>query len=342
MAVENPTPAVDPIAASLADIEVPVNPPATPPATPPADPPATPPGDNGGAPQNPAAPEGGEAVEINPYIDVMQKRFKLNGIELEVPKELQGKDVSPDVVVDYMQNKILMHNATNDPFLNEYMTASKTEGFNREEFIKSYNDKNAMLNMPSKDFLKESYRQKNGKSEENPNGWTDEDIDTRLNKMDRIELDEQADAIKASLREKMKSPSLNKEQIEKRINIANEAIFKNIEDVSLIMSKENNIGGVPHTQEDAAEFKEVFKKLSAINPETGKPKFTDFFSDDKNLYQSLYLMWKATNSNNGINKWLSDFKEGYKAEILSKTGVNQRRDAGNAKQVSVMKPDDLV
>jgi hypothetical protein len=334
---------VDRIAAALADIEVPVGPSNNPPATPPADPPAgdpppgdppAPPAEGGGDPQPPAFE--------NPYLKTMRDRFKLSGIELDIPKELEAEGVAPEKVIDYMQTKILEHGSSSDPFLSKYLEASKQEGFDRDKFISSYNEENALLTMPSKDFLRTLYKKRNGKTEANPEGWTDADIDTRLSKMDRIELDEVAESLKTKMKENLTKSTTSPEVIQKRIQIANDAIFKNVEDVAVIMSKESNIGGIPHTQEDAAEFKEVFKQLAAINPETGKPRFTDFFSDDKNLYSSLYLMWKATNEKNGINSWLSDFKENFKAEILSKTKVNPSTQRGNSKQISQPKPEDYV
>ena len=268
--------------------------------------------------------------------------MKLSGIDVEIPKELNKPDADPEQVLSFVQEKLTEKAALSDPFISEYLQASKQEGFSREKFLESYGEKFAMLNLPNKDFLMKVYEAKNGKSEENPNGWTKEDIETYLNKMSRIEIDEKAEAMKNSYRDSISKPTVDKEAFTKRVNTANTAITDRVKKLSAIMSKEEDIGGIPHTKEDNEKFTEFFTAVSKVNPETGKTAIQAMLNDDKILYKAMYLLWKAEGTEENIKSWISDFKESYKADVLNKAGVNQRRSGGNTRQVSVMKADDFV
>jgi hypothetical protein len=278
----------------------------------------------------------------NPIITTFAERLKLKGIDVEVPEELNKPDANPEEVINFIERQLEENVAYSDPFINEYVNASKQEGFSREKFLQQYNHKVSLLNLPSKDFLYNYFKSQNGKSEQNPDGWTDEEINTHLSKLTRIELDTQAGQLKSKLKESIFKPKVDPEALAKKAEIANKALSKRVNTLFDVMSQEKEFGGIPHTEEDAKNFKEFFSAISTINPKTGRPILSTMLNDDKVLYKAMYLLWKAEGTEKNIKAWLSDFKEGYKEDVLNRTRVNQRRDSGNARQVTVMKPEDYV
>jgi hypothetical protein len=216
------------------------------------------------------------------------------------------------------------------------------EGFSHEKFIENYSNKIKLVNLPAKELLKTVYTKKYGKSEQNPNGLTPEQIETDLSKMSVFDLEERAGAIRNELKKALFKVNISEDKKTEMIKTANETLEQKAIETANLFAKETEIDGIPYNEEDKKAFGEFFKDVSKINPETGRPYFWNILNDDQNLFKSLYLLWKAEGTEENIKSWLSDFKEAYKSEILNKTRVNQRTESGNTRQVSVMKPEDYV
>ena len=283
-----------------------------------------------------------ETPKVNPFINTFQQDMKLNGLDIEVPDELKTPDADPQKVIGFMENKLQEKIASKDPFISEYLKAKEMDGFTPEKFIENYSKKVELINLPSKDLLKRLYLMKNGKTEENPNGWEVEDVDNYLSKMSRIEIDEQAENLRKQLKTDLFNTKVDPEIKKQRINTVNKAVEEKINTLKEIMGKEESIGGIPHTKEDAEEFAQFFTDISKTDPETGTNKLSVLINDDKVLYKALYLLWKAESNDNNIKNYISDFKENYKKEVLDKTRVNPRQESGSSRNIQVLKPEDYV
>jgi len=203
--------------------------------------------------------------------------------------------------------------------------------------------------MPSRDFLINDLTRENGKTDENPNGWTKEDIESYVNDMSPIDLDMRANERKQKIYDSIQqeNDSLN----EKRKlaiktsaeNMNTTSIPQSVDKLFEEMASLKDIGGIPHTAEDQAAFKQMFLDSVSINPETGLPRTNELFNDNKVLYEVMYLYNKIHQKGEGsLRNFLSTFKEEYKQDILDKTGVSPRELGGSFHMASVPKPGDYI
>lgn len=232
----------------------------------------------------------------------------------------------------------------NDPFIKEYMEA-KAAGKTSTDFIKERQQQVNILELPSKDFMIQHLTRKNGRTEENPNGWTPETIRDHVENMNPIDLDLKADELKQTTRTELQTQQQNtqtkaKQEYQSRIQKVNQETMKQADELFGIMKAQTNIGGIPHTDSDQVEFKEVFKQATEINPETGESRLKDLFSDDQALYKALYLLHKANNGE--IDKWMATFRQDYKEKLKDKLRVNQSTQTGQTAYKAIPSPADFV
>lgn len=283
-----------------------------------------------------------ETVEYNPVIDQMRSTFAQQGIEVEIPKEFQGTEVPADKVYQFINDTLQKQQQSSDPLISQWNKA-KTDGLDVNQFIQQKVEQQQLLGLEPKEFLTRLYKARNGKTEQNPTGYTDEAIQEHLNKMSPIEVDEQATAYKAQLGETFNKPttqSQSPEIIAQQAEVSNKEAEKITTKLFTDMSQRSEIGGIPHGQADIDDFKPVFTDMVMKNPETGKTRVQELLSDDKILYDVLYAYHKM--SSGGLKTYLSQFKESYKAEILDKTGLKPNVTSGSTYTISVPKPEDFA
>ena len=232
----------------------------------------------------------------------------------------------------------------NDPFIRDYMTAKKS-GKTSTDFIKERQTEVNVLELPSKDYMIQHLTGKNGKTEENPNGWSPEMIRDHVEAMNPIDLDLKADELKGTQRAEITTKQETtqtkaREEYMARVDRVNNETIEQAGTLFGIMKAETNIGGIPHTDSDQSDFKDVFLSATQINPETGESRLRDLFSDDKALYKALYLLHKSNNGD--IDKWMSTFRQDYKEKLKDKLRVNQSSSVGQTAFTAVPKPEDFV
>lgn len=325
--------AADLLGNDLSGVETPAVPEVTPPVTPPETPPVVTTG-------TPAATP--DVVEYNPVIEQMRSTFAQQGIEVEIPDDFKGTEVPADKVYNFINETLQNQQQSSDPIISQWNKA-KADGLDANQFIQQKVEQQQLLGLESKEFMTRLYRARNGKTEQNPSGYTDEAIQEHLNKMSPIELDEQATSYKAKLSEtfnKATPQSQSPEVISQQVETSNKEAEKIATKLFTDMSQRSEIGGMPHTQADIDDFKPVFTDMVMKNPETGKTRVQELLSNDKTLYDVLYAYHKMNGG--GLKTYLSQFKESYKAEILEKTGLRPNTTAGNTYTVSVPKPEDFA
>jgi hypothetical protein len=294
--------------------------------------------------------ESPDAFSPNPAWNILQEKLSTPEAKYELPEyilkgqDAEGNPLTPEKEFDYLVDSIARNIEVEDedPFIAMYKAEKVKEGFNYDDFVKSYRSQTDILNLPSKEFMTEYLKMD---SEQNKRGWTDDDISEFLEGKNKIELDTMAEGAKENMQGMLKAQASTKqaEAIKQRQEKAARVIEdynKNI-DVSVgnlvnEMSKVSKIGGLPHGQADIDEFLPIFKEQVRLNPATGAPNIKELFNDDKVLYETLYLLHKMKQGA------FTDINEKAKQEVLQKTGLQKRQEGGTGKTVKVPKSDDYV
>jgi len=290
-----------------------------------------------------------------PKLDGLEKIFiedvKSLNETFDLPENFS--ELSETEKYKFMKEQILENTqkqqTSDDPFIDEYLEAKKN-GMGVDEFIQKRNILNTIKQMPDDQFLFNYYQNKNGKTEENPNGWNDEDINRYIEelKANPIKLKNEADRYRDEIYGEIKQESEQyktkiSEQIKDQSIKMNETVVKeSVDKLFAEMAELKDIGGIPHTPEDQTAFKQMFLDVVSINPETGYSRAKELFSDDKVLYQTLYLYSKIKDGENSLKGFLSKFKEEYKQQILDKTRLAPRKEGGRYDLSSIPEPGDFV
>ena len=234
-----------------------------------------------------------------------------------------------------------------DPFVNSYLKA-KEQGVTPQDFIRQQNITETVRNMSDLDFLVEDLLRENGKTEKNPNGWERGTVEEYVNGMNEVDRFQRAKERKDKMMQGLDQQS-EQHQTELRAKIREQAetansttITKTVDELFSKMATTKDIGGIPHTPQEQAAFKQMFTDAVSINPETGYSRTRELFSDDEVLYKTLFLYSKIQEGDNSLRGFLSNFKEEYKQEILDKTRLAPRKEGGKYQQVNVPEPDDMV
>lgn len=286
----------------------------------------------------------------NPAWNILKKKLSTDNNPYELPshivsrKKADGTDLTEDEEFDELVSHIIanVEQEENDPFVAKYKAEAAKEGFNLNEFIKTYHNETDIFSLPSKDYLFSKMKQQVVAKKAD---WTDEEIETYLASKNRIELDMLANQAKASDKNAYAQQSkIQQEKTMQENRVKQDLAVKDLNtkiasQASVLMSKmvnESSIGGIPHGQAEVDEFAPYFNDLVSINPATGKPKLNELLDNDETLYRALYLLYNADKGK------LTDFKERYKQEILEKTSLGKRTEGGTQRTVRVPKPDDFV
>ena len=284
------------------------------------------------------------------FLSAFEAEMRKTNPEFKLDEKVSEKSPLEQIayVKDHLQKTSFSADLANDPFIQSYVEAKKN-GIPAQTFMEQNNLVETIKNMPSRDFLIRDLQRQNGKSEKNPDGWTTEDIEAHVDSMNKIDMDLKAQERKESIYNGIKQENSaylqkQKDLIKQESETANSTVIKEtVDKLFNDMADIKDIGGIPHTAEDQAAFKQMFTDAVSINPETGYPRTRELFNDDKVLYEVLYLYNKIHNKGEGsLRNFLSTFKEEYKQEILDKTRVSPRKEGGGFNSVKIPVPGDFV
>lgn len=267
--------------------------------------------------------------------------------DFEIPEEVITGDQTAqfNFIKDHITKSIP---EVNDEFVQAYQIAKKA-GIPPDEFVSLFNKDVDDPNLSSRDYLVKHYLKNNGKSDDNPDGWTREEIEAEVDSMTKFKQDLEAkqarsEAAKAKEASNTKIIDSLKTKYQAKVEKANKKVEADVPKLFESMKDLTEIGGIPHTEEDQNEFLPIFTELIKFNPETGKPRVNDYFHNDQTLYKALWLLHKAEKEGEGsIKTYLSTFKEDYKESILKdKTKIKPSKQAGNTKVSKLPTFDDYV
>ena len=235
---------------------------------------------------------------------------------------------------------------SDDPFLDAYSQA-KDRGLSPQEFMQQQNLTETVKGMTDRDFLVEDLLRENGKSEERPQGWERVTVEEYVDNMNEVDRFQKAKDRKDNLLGQLDQQSEQnqqkiKAQIREQAEAANSGqVLKTVDALFSKMATSKDIGGIPHTPKDQAEFKQVFTDAVSINPETGYSRTRELLSNDEVLYKALYL-YNKVEGDNSLRGFLSSFKEEYKQDILDRTRLAPRQEGGNFQDVAIPESKDFV
>lgn len=305
----------------------------------PAGEPAAIPGVEKAAPADDSSPTGNDN-QLSPYWQKLQKDITAIDPEYKLPeilttkKKEDGTPITPEEEFDLLREEIYKHTEdpyADDPFIGSYLAAKESPEFDEAKWIaeqaKAYN----FITAPAKSLVLEAFRITNEKESK---GWTEENIQAFVDGMNPIDLELKADSIRNAYRGNLAESQRNSKILEQQ-KYTEHIQTKTQENIALAkatfteVEKISSLGGVPHGEPERAEFQPVYEKLVTINPETGNAYALDLLMDNQTLYKALYLL-HATDK--GL---ISNFKEDFKAETLSKMDVNKNSNKGGAANVAI-------
>lgn len=265
------------------------------------DPPPPPPP---GTPPVEGAPPAADAYQVNAYWDILAKKLSNENAQYEVPESVRtGRDGEAPFTAEQSFDamaKVIQENTRipelEDPFIREYVTESRgNKDFNLSTWI---NDRVKpvvdMSNLSDRDFVQQAYQSRHGQSEQNPNGWTEEEIIQELDRMGRIQLQKE----RTSLQDEF-SFERNK-QIEKdraSREIENQRVVKQLQDVTNLeieklsthFSKDRNVNGIEFGESDINDAINEYTALSKFDKEGNRPIY-DIFNEEQNLFKAFLLL----------------------------------------------------
>ena len=309
---------------------------------------------DGGQPDPNAEPGGaGSAPEPKPKTsffneEVIQLRLnelKEAGTEVKFPEgfnELPANDQ-----LKFMKENLFVGEKqtieSDDPFVSNYLKA-KEQGLSADQFLEQQKVIDSVKNMNSRDFLISMYSTKNLKTDENPNGWTKEQIEEYVDGLPVVQRDLEAEKGKSEYYSQIEESNSTYKQrradaiAAKAEELNKTEIAQEVDELFQTMSSEKEIGGIPHTAEDIADFKAFFTEAVSINPVTGYPRTREIFGNNKVLYTMLWNLFKSGD----VKELRSIMNESYKQGILDKTSIAPKKTGGQQVTVAVPSPEDFV
>lgn len=171
-----------------------------------------------------------------------------------------------------------------DAFVREYMISSTKEGFDRKQWLKEQTERSDIMELPSKEFMRQVLK---SQAKQNKFDWSDDDIESKLSSMSKVDLDMQANQYKAQMKtyndrvteDRMKE---NVEKQKQNLEKSNKTITDNISQWVSKNQDKRKLGGFEF---DEAEAAELFKEL----PEFMTKKPVDLPDGSKGFYSEADL-----------------------------------------------------
>ena len=249
-----------------------------------------------------------------------------------------------DVLFD---NTILGKTEEDDAFVRNYLVASSKEGFDRKQWLQSLTQQQSIMDLPADRFMFEVYRQEMGKSEQNPDGLTDEELQSYISKKDPVELKIESTKRKAAYRqyEEQREAHEQKVQEERFVQSYSQAEKENSEYIDNYLEKTkgfNNIDGIELGEADMQQFRKDlpdFFKRKIVEIDGRKVAYSEaeqllseITTNPEKSVALLPLLWMI--KNNKLKGYSSMLKEQVKRNIESKFDKYMEQDKGQSFSVN--------
>lgn len=247
-----------------------------------------------------------------------------------ITKENEGKMLL-DFLTENLQNGEIDENIP--AAAKEIIELHKKGTFDEAEWIRQRQYRQNIESMSTDDVLFNAYKNEYGKTEENKDGYSDEEIKEFLGKKSKLEKDIEAknikEAYKAHAAEVQNQSRAHYEQqmikeieignIEKE-KIANQLITANVNKAEFL--------GVPFSKAETEEYNKFFRNAVKIDPKTGTSALYDLLQSDDVIYEIGAILWKG--GSKAIKEKIAQAKNSTKEEIEKKLGVKADLKAASA------------
>jgi hypothetical protein len=248
------------------------------------------------------------------------------------------------VLLDFLSQAIEPSYDDFPPELKEQIELHKKGVYNPDEYFKQRSPENDFTKLSDDDFLFALFKQEEGKSENNPDGLSDEEIKDDLSRMSRIEKKQLARARRNEILEKREQyRNAEAERIKQvREKSYEEINAKKIEMAQKVVNQHKEVTdyyGIEATPEEKAKFDKDFLEMIKINKETGTHKIAEMLNDDAVFYKTAFFLWKGEK---GLKGYISDLKESVKKNIEEKIDPVLEPGRGSTKLASAVDREKLV
>ena len=274
-----------------------------------------------------------------PLWEQLKSKLSTDERPWDIPDEIkEGKfgegKTELDVLIDHIYANTDFSSIAptiDDPFVQDYLEAKAKENFSRDEWLRSQAGKANIFELKGKEFLTEYYKQYRGKTETNPDGYTDEDINIYLSGKNRIEIDKEEDVLRKHLKEsRAVEEAKNMEAIKQRdveaFNTQEKTNQSKIKDFIKTNEFTKDFFGIELSEAERTQFFKDLPGLFARDPKTRMSKMDSLLQSESDILKLSALVWKGENA---IKSHISNIKESVKSEVESKLGVTSRIDGGS-------------
>lgn len=249
-------------------------------------------------------------------VDFIENTFGLFkqqlGDAFEVPKEVTKENFLDKVFEGLMP----FYQKTLDPKVLEIQNHLQAGG-SLEDYLAVQRQVVDIKSMPADDLLFEYYKEQMGKSEQNPNGLSEDQIKAYLSKKDPVEKTIEANGVKNAL--------LKQQELQREIDRKNAAESKQKEYETYINTLKTDaintvkkvgdvkeVFGIPVTKQEVDSFNSQFEKL-IVPDESGMSVAQKILYDDTALYKLLFVASRSGYIKDLVtdaqNKGLKDLKQ---------------------------------
>ena len=227
----------------------------------------------------------------------------------------------------------------------EIINLHKEGKYNPDDYFKNKSSTSDITKLPDEDFLFQTYKLKNGKSDDNPTGWTDEDIRDFLSKKSKIELHELAENGKRQIedyrsKEKEKQQQFFQQKREKEFEfIQNQKIETAKKVVNQHKNTRNFFGIIELSPQEKAQYDKDFVEMLKMDKKTGMHKIGELLNDDSVLYEIGAVLWKGRD---GLKGYISNLKETIKKETEDKLDPKLEEQRGTTKIARPVNRERLI
>jgi len=218
-----------------------------------------------------------------------------------------------------------------DPRVQNIVRSSLEENFDYDTHVAQANNQNAIFNLPSDQFMKVFLKQQNGKSEKNPDGWTDEDINVHVEKMDKIERDKQVLTLKNQMKVAKQQELSEKNKVKESENEKNfqKILSKQETDISTLIERNKSkktFMGIEFSDAEKEQFLKDLPSLIKINPKTKTFPLYDMLRSDDTLMEMAAVVWKGEK---GVRDHIDEIRENGIQNVWSKLRLNSINESGS-------------
>ena len=227
----------------------------------------------------------------------------------------------------------------------EIINLHKQGKYNSDEFFGKRSSSTDLKKLPDEEFLFRAYKNKNGKSEQNPTGWTDEDIRDFLSKKSKIELHELAENGRAQLEQQEAQQKEKREELLQQKRDKEFEFIQNqkIETAKKVVNQHKNtrsfLGILELSPEEKAQYDKDFVEMLKMDKKTGMHKLGELLNDDSLIYEIGALLWKGKG---GLKGYISNIKESVKKETEEKLDPKLEETRGTTKLAQPVNRERLI